>query len=119
MTIDDHDRLESIIAASIEVIAGAVSAMEQANRQLVQLLSIRSGRPWNAEEFGQYLDLCRRERTAHRRYAIGRDRFDNARRAQSNRGRDSRLYERDVDAPMARTESGMSSSIRAMVQKDE
>jgi len=85
MTADGHRRLESTATDEIQITAAAVSAMERANRRIVRLMRIRSGRPWTADEFTEYLDLSRTERAAHRRYVIGRDRFDHARRLRGNR----------------------------------
>jgi hypothetical protein len=85
MTAQEHSRLEPTAADEIEITAAAVSAMERANRRLVHLMRIRSGRPWTTDEFTEYLDLSRCERAAHRRYVIGRDRFDHVRRLRANK----------------------------------
>ncbi|HMG25951.1 MAG TPA: hypothetical protein VKH36_03965 [Acidimicrobiia bacterium] len=88
MSADGNGRFESTAAEGIEITVAAVSAMERANRRILRLMRVRSARPWTADEFTEYLDLSRRERAAHRRYVIGRDRFDHARRLRS--GKDPR-----------------------------
>jgi hypothetical protein len=85
MTIESDHRLEDLISKATQTISAAVTAIEHANRELVQLLEIRSTRPWNADEFARYLDLSQREHAAHRQYVAGRRWFDNARRQRSDR----------------------------------
>jgi hypothetical protein len=76
-------RLEDLISTATRAITDAVTAMEQANRDLVKLLEIRASRPWTSEEFAKYLELSQHERSAHRRYLAGRHWFDNARRERT------------------------------------
>ena len=76
-------RLEDLISTATRTITDAVTAMEHANRELVKLLEVRSGRPWTAEEFAMYLELCQNERAAHRKYLAGRHWFDSARRERT------------------------------------
>jgi hypothetical protein len=83
MTAGGNSRRDGT-ADEIAVTAAAVSAMELVNRRILALMRVRSRRRWTADEFTEYLDLSRRERGAHRRYVIGRDRFDHARRLRVN-----------------------------------
>lgn len=85
MRADGNGRFESTAAEEIDSTAAAVSAMDRANRRIVRLMRLRCARPWTVGEFTEYLDLSRRERAAHRRYVIGRDRFDHARRFRAGK----------------------------------
>jgi len=85
MRSDGNGRFGSTAVEAIELTAAAISAMERANRRIVRLMRVRSARPWTVDEFTEYLDLSRRERAAHRRYVIGRDRFDHARRLRAGK----------------------------------
>ncbi len=84
MRIDADHRLEDLISRARQTISAAVAAMEDANRELVQLLKIRSNRPWRVDELSRYLELSQCERAAHRRYLAGRHWFDSVRRMRTN-----------------------------------
>jgi hypothetical protein len=84
MTANRDRRFDDLMSRTTHTVSAAVSVIECANRQLVELLEVRCNRPWSADEFSEYLDLCRRERIAHRQYLAARRWFDTARRRQSN-----------------------------------
>jgi hypothetical protein len=84
MTASRDRRFDDLMSRTSQTVSAAVSVIECANRQLVELLEVRSNRPWSADEFSEYLDLCQRERVAHRQYLSARRWFDTARRRQSN-----------------------------------
>jgi hypothetical protein len=84
MTASRDRRLDDLMSRTAQTVSAAVTAIECANKKLVKLLEVRSDRPWSADEFSEYLDLCQRERVAHRQYLAARRLFDTARRRQSH-----------------------------------
>jgi hypothetical protein len=84
MTTSRDRHLDDLMSKTTQTVSAAVTTIECSNRRLVELLKIRSNRPWSAGEFSEYLDLCQRERVAHRQYLAARRWFDTARRRQSN-----------------------------------
>ena len=78
-----HQRQPDRLAASLERAADSARRLAQElamNRQeLVQLMAVRTQRPWTTQEFERYLTLSRAEIALQRSYSSARRLFNHTR----------------------------------------
>lgn len=76
---NDSTQLEATLERASSDAARAASAVAEIRDQLAPLMSSRTQRQWNVEEFERYLTLCHADRAAERSYQRARTLFDHAR----------------------------------------